>query len=232
MKILKAKQIIVALDFDSLDEAASIINLLDPEIFRLKIGKQLYACEGPKILENLNKQGFDIFLDLKLHDIPNTVFQSMKNLLNHKIWMTNIHLLGGEEMIQAAREAREFSKSEALLIGVTVLTSLSEKNLKNIGFGIGISELVKILSSSAKQNNIDGVVSSAKEVSEIKRNFGNDFITVTPGIRIQQNNNDQSRVATLEEAIKNGSDYIILGREITSSKNISKMIKKVESYII
>ncbi|MDA9724741.1 orotidine-5'-phosphate decarboxylase [Gammaproteobacteria bacterium] len=232
MKILKAKQIIVALDFDSLDEATSIINLLDPEIFRLKIGKQLYACEGPKILENLNKQGFDIFLDLKLHDIPNTVFQSMKNLLNHKIWMTNIHLLGGEEMIQAAREAREFSKSEALLIGVTVLTSLSEKNLKNIGFGIGISELVKILSSSAKQNNIDGVVSSAKEVSEIKRNFGNDFITVTPGIRIQQNNNDQSRVATLEEAIKNGSDYIILGREITSSKNISKMIKKVESYII
>ena len=232
MKILKAKQIIVALDFDSLDEATSIINLLDPEIFRLKIGKQLYACEGPKILENLNKQGFDIFLDLKLHDIPNTVFQSMKNLLNHKIWMTNIHLLGGEEMIQAAREAREFSKSEALLIGVTVLTSLNEKNLKNIGFGIGISELVKILSSSAKQNNIDGVVSSAKEVSEIKRNFGNDFITVTPGIRIQQNNNDQSRVATLEEAIKNGSDYIILGREITSSKNISKMIKKVESYII
>lgn len=232
MKILKAKQIIVALDFDSLDEATSIINLLDPEIFRLKIGKQLYACEGPKILENLNKQGFDIFLDLKLHDIPNTVFQSMKNLLNHKIWMTNIHLLGGEEMIQAAREAREFSKSEALLIGVTVLTSLSEKNLKNIGFGIGISELVKILSSSAKQNNIDGVVSSAKEVSEIKRNFGNDFITVTPGIRIQQNNNDQSRVATLEEAIKNGSDYIILGREITSSKNISKMIKRVESYII
>ncbi len=232
MKILKAKQIIVALDFDSLDEATSIINLLDPEIFRLKIGKQLYASEGPKILEILNKQGFDIFLDLKLHDIPNTVFQAMKNLLNHKIWMTNIHLLGGEEMIQAAREAKEFSKSEALLIGVTVLTSLNEKNLKNIGFGKGISELVKILSSSAKQNNIDGVVSSAKEVSEIKRNFGNDFITVTPGIRIQQDNNDQSRVATLEEAIKNGSDYIILGREITSSKNISKMIKRVESYII
>ena len=146
--------------------------------------------------------------------------------------MTNIHLLGGEEMIQAAREARESIKSKALLIGVSVLTSLSEKNIKNMGFDLQIPELVNNLSMSAKQNNIDGVVCSAKEVSEIKKNFGKDFITVTPGIRIQQKKNDQSRVATLEEATKIGSDYIVLGREITASENISKMIKKVESYII
>ena len=101
-----------------------------------------------------------------------------------------------------------------------------------MGFNIQIPELVKILSMSAKKNNIDGVVCSAKEVSEIKKNLGEDFITVTPGIRIQQKNDDQSRVATLEEATKNGSDYIVLGREITTSENISKMIKKVESYII
>ena len=232
MKILKPKQIIIALDFDSAEEMNSIVKLLDPELFRLKIGKQLYASEGPKIIENLNKQGFDIFLDLKLHDIPNTVYKALKNLLNQKIWMTNIHLLGGEEMIQAAKEAKEYSKSEALLIGVTVLTSLDRKDIKNMGFNIQISELVKILSKSAKQNNIDGVVCSAKEVPEIKVNLGKDFITVTPGIRIQQNNNDQSRVATLKEATKNGSDYIVLGREITSSKNISEMIKKIESYII
>tara|TARA_B100001057_G_C22739117_1_gene907015 strand:- start:313 stop:1011 length:699 start_codon:yes stop_codon:yes gene_type:complete len=232
MKILKPKQIIVALDFDNLKETSPIVKLLDPEIYRLKVGKQLYASEGPKILENLNNQGFDIFLDLKLHDIPNTVYKALKNLLNHKVWMTNIHVLGGEEMIQAAREAREHSKSEALLIGVTILTSLDEKNIKNMGFNTQISELVKILSMTAKQNRIDGVVCSAKEVPEIKENLGEDFITVTPGIRIQQNNNDQSRVATLKEAAKNGSDYIVLGREITSSKNIPKMIKKVESYII
>ena len=232
MKILKPKQIIIALDFDSAEEMNSIVKLLDPELYRLKIGKQLYASEGPKIIENLNKQGFDIFLDLKLHDIPNTVYKALKNLLNQKIWMTNIHLLGGEEMIQAAKEAKEYSKSEALLIGVTVLTSLDRKDIKNMGFNIKISELVKILSKSAKQNNIDGVVCSAKEVPEIKVNLGKDFITVTPGIRIQQNNNDQSRVATLKEATKNGSDYIVLGREITSSKNISEMIKKIESYII
>ena len=232
MKILKRKQIIVALDFNSFEEANSVVKLLDPETYRLKIGKQLFTAEGPKIIENFNKKGFEIFLDLKLHDIPNTVFKAMKNLLNHKIWMTNIHLLGGEEMIQAAREAKESIKSEALLIGVSVLTSLNEKNIKNMGFGMQIPDLVKTLSMSAKQNDIDGVVCSVKEVSEIKRDFGEDFITVTPGIRIQQKNDDQSRVASLEEATKIGSDYIVLGREITASENISKMIKKVESYII
>lgn len=232
MKILKRKQIIVALDFNSMEEASSVVKLLDPETYRLKIGKQLFAAEGPKIIENFNKKGFEIFLDLKLHDIPNTVYKAMKKLLSYKIWMTNIHLLGGEEMIQAAREARDSLKSETLLIGVSVLTSLSEKNLKNIGLDMQISELVKNLSMSAKQNNIDGVVCSVKEVPEIKRNFGEDFITVTPGIRIQQKKDDQSRVATLEEATNIGSDYIVLGREITASDNISKMIKKIESYII
>ena len=232
MKIIKPKQIVVALDFDSSEEVSSIVKLLDPQIYRLKVGKQLFAGEGPKILENLNKQGFDIFLDLKLHDIPNTVYKALKNLLNQEVWMTNIHLLGGEEMIQAAIEAREHVKSDALLIGVTVLTSLDENNIKNMGFSYEIPELVQILSISAKQNNIDGVVCSAKEVPKIKESLGEDFITVTPGIRIQQNSDDQSRVATLKEATKNGSDFIILGREITSSKNISKMIKKVESYII
>ena len=232
MKILKRKQIVVALDFNSFKEANSIVKLLDPEIYRLKIGKQLFAGEGPKIIENFNKQGFDIFLDLKLHDIPNTVYKALKNLLNHKVWMINIHLLGGEEMIKAAKEARESSNSEALLVGVSVLTSLNEKNIKNMGFNMQISELVKTLCTIAKQNNIDGVVSSVIEVPEIKRNFGDDFITVTPGIRVQQKKDDQSRVATLEDAIKNGSDYIVLGREMTASENISKMIKKVESYII
>jgi len=232
MKILKRKQIVVALDFNSFKEANSIVKLLDPKIYRLKIGKQLFTGEGPKIIENFNSQGFDIFLDLKLHDIPNTVYKALKNLLNHEVWMINIHLLGGEEMIQAAKEARDSSNSEALLVGVSVLTSLNEKNIKNMGFNMQISELVKTLCKSAKQNNIDGVVSSVIEVPEIKRNFGEDFITVTPGIRVEQKNNDQSRVATLEDAIKNGSDYIILGREMTASENISKMIKKVESYII
>ena len=221
MKIIKPKQIIVALDFDSFKEASSIVKHLDPEIYRLKIGKQLFASEGPQVLDEFNKQGFDLFLDLKLHDIPNTVYKALKNLLNQDVWMTNIHLLGGEEMMQAAREAKEHSKSKALLIGVTVLTSLGEDNIRNMGFSVQIPELVKILSITAKKNNIDGVVCSAQEVPEIKGNIGKDFITVTPGIRIEQNKNDQSRVTTLEEATKNGSDYIVLGREITASEDLS-----------
>ncbi len=232
MKILKPKQIIVALDFDSIKEASSTVKYLDPEIYRLKIGKQLFVSEGPKVLDEFNKQGFDLFLDLKLHDIPNTVYKALKNLLNQDVWMTNIHLLGGGEMIQAAREAKEHSKSKALLIGVTVLTSLDGNRIKNMGFSIQISELVKILSITAKKNNIDGVVCSSQEVPEIKGTIGKDFITVTPGIRIEQNKSDQSRVTTLEEATENGSDFIVLGREITASKDISKMIKKIESYII
>ena len=232
MKILNPKQVIVALDFDSFEEANVVVKSLNPDVFRLKIGKQLYAAEGPKILDKFNKQGFDIFLDLKLHDIPNTVYKALKNLLNQDIWMTNIHLLGGDEMIQAAKEAKKQTNSKAILIGVTVLTSLDEKNIKNLGFNMKTSELVRILSMIAKQNKIDGVVCSALEVPEIKENLGKDFITVTPGIRIKHDNNDQLRVATIEEATKNGSDYIVLGREITSSKNISKMVKRVESYII
>ena len=129
MKILNPKQTIVALDFDSYKEAELIIRHLNPDNFRLKVGKQLFSNEGPKVLEKINKKGFEIFLDLKLHDIPNTVYKALKNLLNHNVWMTNIHLLGGEEMIKAAAEARKDSKSDTLLVGVTVLTSLNQHNI-------------------------------------------------------------------------------------------------------
>ena len=227
-----SKSIIVALDEHKQTKFEQVLDQLNPDLCMVKIGSVSFNSLGREAIIKAASKGFDIFLDLKLHDIPNTVYKALKNLLNEKLWMTNIHLLGGEEMIQAAREAREHVRSEALLIGVTVLTSLDVDHIKNMGFSIQISELVNILSKSAKRNNIDGVVCSAKEVPEIKGNLGQDFIAVTPGIRVQQNNDDQSRVATLKEAIRNGSDYIVLGREITASENISKMIKKVESYII
>ena len=229
----KQNKIIIALDTNNFQKVMSLVTSINENII-FKVGMEFFfsfGYQGINKIKNIRKD-IKIFLDLKLHDIPNTVFKAMKNLLNHKIWMTNIHLLGGEEMIQAAKEARETTDSEALLVGVSVLTSLNERNIKNMGFNIQISELVKTLCMNAKQNNIDGVVSSVKEVPEIKKNFGEDFITVTPGIRIEQKNDDQSRVATLEDAIKNGSDYIVLGREMTASENTSKMIKKIESYII
>ena len=231
-KILNPKQAIVALDFNSYEEANKLTRYLDPEKFRLKIGKQLFSNEGPFILDKLHNEGFEIFLDLKLHDIPNTVYKTLKNIYGHGVWMTNIHLLGGKEMINAAQKARLESNKEAFLIGVTILTSLDETQLKLIGFKDKIPKLVKKLASEAKKALLDGVVCSAQEAKELKKTFGKDFVLVTPGIRTNSQKGDQSRVTTLKEAINYGSDYLVLGREISKAKDIPQMIKDIESYII
>ena len=146
--------------------------------------------------------------------------------------MTNIHLLGGVEMIQAAKEAQLNSDKENLLIGVTVLTSLNNGHLKEMGITKDTNSLVSSLSQAAKQASIDGVVCSVHEVRKLKKDFGLDFLTVTPGIRVQQKKGDQTRVASLETAVKENTDYIVLGREISQADNIGKMINKLESYII
>jgi len=231
-KILNPKQTIVALDFNSYGEANKLTRYLDPDKFRLKIGKQLFSNEGPFILDKFHNEGFEIFLDLKLHDIPNTVYKALKNIFDHGVWMTNIHLSGGKEMINAAQKARLESNKEAFLVGVTVLTSLDERQLKLIGFKEEIPRLVKKLASEANKALLDGVVCSAQEAKELKKTFGKDFILVTPGIRINSKKRDQSRVTSLKEAINNGSDYLVLGREISEADDIPKMIKNIESYII
>ncbi len=229
---LNPKQVIVALDFDTYDQAMSVCKNLSPEIFRLKVGKQLYSSEGPKIIDKFHQLGFEVFLDLKLHDIPNTVYKALKNIFSLGVWMTNIHLLGGKEMIQAAKEAQLNSDKENLLIGVTVLTSLKDSHLKEIGITKSTNSLVSVLSSAAKKASLDGVVCSVHEVSNLKKDFGSDFLTVTPGIRVQKEKGDQTRVASLEMAIRENTDYIVLGREISQAENIGKMINKLESYII
>ena len=146
--------------------------------------------------------------------------------------MTNIHLLGGIEMIQAAKEAQLDSDEENLLIGVTVLTSLKDSHLKEIGIMKDMNSLVSTLSLAAKQASLDGVVCSVHEVGKLKKDFGTDFLTVTPGIRLKQEKGDQIRVASLETAVKEKTDYIVLGREISQARDIRKMINKLESYII
>ena len=231
MKV-QPKQILVALDYDSFYQAEHICKLLDPDKFRLKVGKQLFLAEGPKILEKIHKLGFEVFLDLKIHDIPNTVYKSLLNIFNLKVWMTNIHLLGGKEMIQAAKQAQNESKSNAILVGVTILTSLNDDHLKEIGFHDGVKTTVSKLSLLAKEAFLDGVVCSVEEVKNLKRTLGDNFLTVTPGIRVEAKKGDQSRVATLENALDNKTDFIVVGREITHAKDSSKMINKIESYII
>ena len=229
---IKPKQILVALDFDSCDQAMSVCSNLDSDKFRLKVGKQLYSAEGPKVLDHFHQLGFEVFLDLKLHDIPNTVYKALKNIFSLGVWMTNIHLLGGTEMIQAAKEAQLDSDEENLLIGVTVLTSLKDSHLREIGVMKNTNSLVSSLSLLAKQASLDGVVCSVNEVRKLKKDLGSEFLTVTPGIRVKQEKGDQKRVASLETALKENTDYIVLGREISQAEDISKMINKLESYII
>ncbi len=228
---INKKQIIVGLDCDTEEEVEAILTLLDPNLYRVKVGKQLFMNCGPNIIEQINNFGFEIFLDLKLHDIPNTVSKALQNILKLNIWMTNIHLSGGREMIEASvNKIKEFN-NETLLVGVTVLTSLDNKNIEEIGFYRNTEESTLVLAKLGKEIGIDGVVASLNSVSEIKTTFGNDFLTVTPGIRMQQNDEDQKRSGSLFDAIQFGTNFVVVGRELTQAKNKTEVINQFNSLI-
>ena len=228
---INKKQIIVGLDCDTEEEVETILTLLDPNLYRVKVGKQLFMNCGPNIIEKINNFGFEIFLDLKLHDIPNTVSKALQNILKLNIWMTNIHLSGGREMIEASvNKIKEFN-NETLLVGVTVLTSLDDKNLEEIGFYRNTEESTLVLAKLGKEIGIDGVVASLNSVSEVKTTFGNDFVTVTPGIRMHQTDDDQKRSGSLFEAIQFGTNFVVVGRELTQAKNKTEVINQFNSLI-
>ena len=228
---INKKQIIVGLDCDTEEEVEAILTLLNPNLYRVKVGKQLFMNCGPNIIEKINNFGFEIFLDLKLHDIPNTVSKALQNILKLNIWMTNIHLSGGREMIEASvNKIKEFN-NETLLVGVTVLTSLDDKNIEEIGFYRNTEESTLVLAKLGKEIGIDGVVASLNSVSEIKTTFGNDFVTVTPGIRMQQNDEDQKRSGSLFDAIQFGTNFVVVGRELTQAKNKTEVINQFNSLI-
>ena len=228
---INKKQVIVALDLDSFEETEEILKFLDPNLYRVKIGKQLFMNSGPEIVNKIQALGFDIFLDLKLHDIPNTVGSALKNLLSLNVWMINIHLLGGREMIEESVKRIKDYNHQTLLTGVTVLTSLDNKNLNEIGLHKGTDETTFTLAKLGKELGIDGIVASLDSVSEIKRNFGNDFLTVTPGIRMQQSNDDQKRSGSLFDAIQFGFDFVVVGRELTQARNKDEVINQFSSLI-
>ena len=219
------------MDCDTEEEVETILTLLDPNLYRVKVGKQLFMNCGPNIIEKINNFGFEIFLDLKLHDIPNTVSKALQNILKLNIWMTNIHLSGGREMIEASvNKIKEFN-NETLLVGVTVLTSLDDKNIEEIGFYRNTEESTLVLAKLGKEIGIDGVVASLNSVSEIKTTFGNDFVTVTPGIRMQQRDDDQKRSGSLFDAIQFGTNFVVVGRELTQAKNKTELINQFNSLI-
>ena len=219
-------KIIIPLDLEHTD-AIHMAKMLDPEICRLKVGSQLFTSSGPKIIKELHNLSFDIFLDLKFHDIPNTVHQAIKSAADLGVWMVNVHASGGSKMLEASYKALEGYPNPPLLIGVTVLTSVSEESLKEVGLSRLQEQVIK-LARLAKDNGLDGVVCAASDISSIKSKLGEDFITVTPGIRpVHSNLNDQSRVSTPSEAIKNGSDYLVIGRPITGSDNPKDALEKI-----
>ena len=229
---LKPKQTIIALDVSSLEEIKSLLSIIDKDLFRLKVGKQLFTSQGPKAIDELRSFGFDIFLDLKLHDIPNTVSKSLANICNLGVWMTNIHLLGGQEMIEEASSTVKKLNSEMIVVGVTLLTSLNEANLDEMGFNSSVEEIAINLAKLGKQNGVDGVVCSIKDISGIKASLGGDFLSVTPGVRMSQNNDDQKRSGSIYDAIQFGADFVVVGREITEAENPEGVLKKIESLIV
>jgi len=217
--------IIIPLD-TSYEQSISLARSFTPDLCRLKVGNQLFTSSGPRVIDELCALGYEVFLDLKFHDIPNTVFEAVKSVADLGVWMTNIHISGGSNMLDSAKRALDSYKNPPLLIGVTMLTSLSHEDVKELGIN-DLSTNIINLAKLAKDHDLDGVVCSAQEVSEIKRLFGNDFITVTPGIRPVSTEDDQTRVSTPQEAIKNGSDYLVIGRPITASKNPLESLEKI-----
>ena len=219
------KKIIIALDYDSVAEVDSLCNQINPVQCRLKIGKQLFTRYGGNIVKNLQHRDFEIFLDLKFHDIPTTVYKACRAAFDLGVWMLNIHIQGGEKMIEAAIKARDESNPSSKLIGVTALTSLNKDDLSIYNFN-DRSSLVNHLALRAHGCGMNGVVCSPGDIAKIEISDDN-FQYVTPGIRLTQNQDDHEKAFTPQDAVKLGSSYLVLGRAVTESDNPEATIKSV-----
>ncbi len=217
--LLKEPRVIVALDYDDKVKALDFVSKLSPDICKLKVGKEMFTHFGPEFVSDLIKRDFDVFLDLKFHDIPNTVAKACKAAADLGVWMVNVHASGGPKMMDAARLAIESAgDSRPKLISVTMLTSMDAEQMKAVGITVSPQEQVLRLAKLTKESGLDGVVCSAQEAKAIKAACGQAFCLVTPGIRpAGSNQDDQSRVMTPVEAICAGSDYLVIGRPVTKS---------------
>ncbi|OTQ73119.1 MULTISPECIES: orotidine-5'-phosphate decarboxylase [unclassified Gilliamella] len=223
--------IIVAVDFSNTKSAWNFIDKVEPKDCRLKIGKELFTHAGPDFIKQIQQKGFDIFLDLKFHDIPNTVAKAVAAAADLGVWMTNIHASGGVRMMEAAKDALyQYGKDAPLLIAVTVLTSMESSDLKEIGIEVSPLEQATRLALLAKNCGLDGVVCSAKEVQSFRTRLGSDFKLVTPGIRPAGSTpDDQRRIMTPQRAQAAGADYLVIGRPITQAEDPSKALQAILS---
>lgn len=217
---LSDPKIIVALDYAEAKSALNLVAQLNPNLCRLKVGKELFTAAGPQLVETLAGKGFGVFLDLKFHDIPTTVAKACEVASKLGVWMLNVHASGGVAMMQAAREGIIKSSHKPLLIGVTVLTSMDQAALNQIGINGSIEEQVLRLARLTEDAGLDGVVCSAQEAAALRSALGKEFYLVTPGIRpANVNADDQSRVVTPTDALRNGASYLVIGRPVTQAPN-------------
>jgi orotidine-5'-phosphate decarboxylase len=225
-------KIIVALDYAEAKPALELAGRLRPELCRLKVGKELFTAEGPQLVEKLMQRGFEIFLDLKFHDIPNTTAQACKAAAALGVWMVNVHALGGRRMLEAAQEAVASAARPPKLIAVTVLTSMGQEDLAELGIGSTPAQLVLHLARLARDSGLDGVVCSAQEAALLRRECGQEFCLVTPGIRpAEAGVDDQMRVMTPRAALENGSSYLVIGRPITRAADPLRALQEISQQI-
>ncbi len=223
-------RIIVALDFPGAEQALALTAKLDPALCRVKVGKELFTAAGPQVVEKIMGKGFEVFLDLKFHDIPNTVANACKAAAGLGVWMINVHALGGKRMLFAAREA--VPVGTVRLIAVTLLTSMERSDLNEIGLNEDPQQVVQRLALLAGDCGLDGVVSSALEVPGLRKIMGKNFCLVTPGIRpIDVSVDEQKRITTPRQAIENGSDYLVIGRPITQARDPISMLQRLNEEI-
>lgn len=226
-------RIIVALDFEREADAISLIERLDPSRCRLKVGKEMFTRSGPQLVEKLVAKGYDVFLDLKFHDIPNTVAGACRSAADLGVWMINVHSLGGMRMMVAAREALEKASNRPQLIAVTILTSMGDEDIAQIGLSGTPADNVNRLALLAQEAGLDGVVCSPREVAMLREIIKADFKLVTPGIRpAWSEKGDQTRITTPADAIRLGSDFLVIGRPITGAEDPLQALAKIEEELL
>jgi orotidine-5'-phosphate decarboxylase len=225
-------RIIVALDYPDAKDALALVSRLDPKLCRVKVGKELFTAAGPALVEKLRAPGFGVFLDLKYHDIPNTVAGACRAAAELGVWMINVHALGGRAMMTAAREALAGSKARPRIVAVTLLTSMGTADMAEVGLGGNPQEAVLRLARLTQACGLDGVVCSAQEAAALRRQCGPEFSLVTPGIRpAEAGHDDQNRVATPRQAIADGADYLVIGRPITQAPDPLAALRAINAEI-
>ncbi|MCJ8267820.1 MAG: orotidine-5'-phosphate decarboxylase [Psychrosphaera sp.] len=231
MKQNSASKIVVALDYENKQQALSFVDKLTADSCKLKVGKEMFTHFGPDFVATLVNKGFDVFLDLKFHDIPNTVAKAVKAAADLGVWMVNVHAVGGSKMMSAAKQSlNDFGEDAPLLIAVTVLTSMDESDLKGVGVDRSAQEQVMMLAQLTFDAGLEGVVCSSQEAVALKSRFGQEFKLITPGIRpIGSAAGDQKRVVTPLQAVQNGSDYLVIGRPVTQADDPLAVLNQINA---